>query len=242
MGHVSKSLQPIIQIAGIKSLGEANMLIDAGVEWLGFPLRLDVHTPDITESEAAKLIKSISINARDVRVKCKPVLITYLSDAREIVEFSRYLGTKYIQLHGPISNKETEKLRGMDENLFLIKSLVVRSDDKGNNKEELAAAVAAYATWVDAFITDTFDVKTGASGATGKTHDWRLSRSLVEVSPKPVILAGGLNHTNVREAILYVKPAGVDAHTGVESPTGDKDPKLIKAFVSEAKAAFKLIL
>jgi phosphoribosylanthranilate isomerase len=54
------------------------------------------------------------------------------------------------------------------------------------------------------FITDTFDPSTGASGATGKTHDWDISKSLVQLSPKPVILAGGLNAENVYEAILHV--------------------------------------
>jgi hypothetical protein len=53
-----------------------------------------------------------------------------------------------------------------------------------------------------------------ASGATGKTHDWRVSRRLVEVADKPVILAGGLNPENVKRAILEVRPAGVDSHSG----------------------------
>jgi phosphoribosylanthranilate isomerase len=95
--------------------------------------------------------------------------------------------------------------------------------------------------YVDAFITDTFDPVTGASGATGKTHDWLISKRFVELSPKPVILAGGLNAENVRQSILEVKPAGVDSHTGVEGLDGRKDPELIKKFVSEAKAGFEAI-
>lgn len=93
---------------------------------------------------------------------------------------------------------------------------------------------------MDAFITDTYDPLTGASGATGKIHNWDVSRRIVEASQRPVILAGGLNPENVRDAILYVKPAGVDVHTGVEGPDGRKDEVLVKAFVSEAESAFAL--
>jgi len=92
--------------------------------------------------------------------------------------------------------------------------------------------------FVDAFITDTFDPDTGAEGATGKTHDWNVSKKLVRLSPKPVIIAGGLNHTNVRRAILEINPAGVDAHTGVEGKDGRKDFNLIKKFVEESRLGF----
>jgi phosphoribosylanthranilate isomerase len=99
--------------------------------------------------------------------------------------------------------------------------------------------VRELAELVDAFITDTFDPATGASGATGKTHDWQISRRLVEISPQPVILAGGLTPDNVREAILAVQPAGVDCHTGVEDASGRKDADKVRRFVAEARAGFR---
>ena len=57
----------------------------------------------------------------------------------------------------------------------------------------------------------------------------------------PVILAGGLTPENVGRAILRVRPAGVDAHTGVEAPDGAKDPARVRAFVEEARRAFALL-
>jgi len=95
-----------------------------------------------------------------------------------------------------------------------------------------------YERCVDAFITDTYDPATGACGATGRTHDWSVSRKLVELSSRPVLLAGGLTPDNIRQAIGQVRPAGVDAHTGVEGPDGRKDPALVRRFVAEARAAF----
>src|SRR5690606_733283 len=121
--------------------------------------------------------------------------------------------------------------------LGIIKSLVVGL----RPVEELLDLVRRTADHVDAYITDTFDPKTGAYGATGKTHDWRVSRHLVRHSPKPVILAGGLTPENVREAILAVRPAGVDAHTGLEEASGRKSERKVKKFVSEALEAFRIV-
>ena len=52
------------------------------------------------------------------------------------------------------------------------------------------------------------------------------------------MLAGGLHPENVRRAIAHVRPAGVDAHTGVEGPDGRKDTERVRAFVMEALSAF----
>ena len=99
---------------------------------------------------------------------------------------------------------------------------------------DLEADVERLSPFVDAFIADTFDPATGASGATGRTHDWSVSRRLVELSRRPVILAGGLTPDNVAEAI---RPAGVDSHTGVEDSAGRKDREKVSRFVAEAKNA-----
>ena len=87
-------------------------------------------------------------------------------------------------------------------------------------------------------LTDTYAPETGAAGATGRTHDWAVSRRLVELSPRPVILAGGLTPANVRQAIAAVRAAAVDVHTGVEDASGRKDRAKVREFVAEARAAF----
>ena len=135
------------------------------------------------------------------------MLITYLDQADEIAAFSRSLGARIVQLHGEIEREELKRLKTLDPALTVIKSLVVgMHDDK-----TLEASVSELSPFVDAFITDTFDPKTGASGATGKTHDWRVSRHLTELSDRPVILAGirrelGLS-TLIWRTALTVTPA-----------------------------------
>jgi len=220
----------LVQIAGVIDAAEAQMLQQCGVRYLGFPLRLPVHREDLTEEEAAAIIKSLA-------PPIFGVLITYIHQASEIAALCHALGARIVQLHGDIGRDEVKRLKTLAPSLTVIKSLVVgMRDDKA-----LEAMARELSPLVDAFITDTFDPKTGASGATGKTHDWRVSRRLVELADRPVILAGGLTPENVKRAILEVQPAGVDSHTGVEDPTGRKSREKIRKFMSEAKQAFALV-
>ncbi len=223
-------MKDLIQIAGVIDKEEAIMLMNAGVDYLGFPFRLPVHKEDLTEEEAVEVIKIIP-------PPHKAVLITYLDNADEIIKLCIKLNLSIVQLHGKISKEELEKTKLLRPGIEIIKSLVVAE----NNYPELERTVETLSTFVDAFITDTFDPATGAEGATGKTHDWSISRKLVEISLKPVIIAGGLNHTNVKQAILEIHPAGVDVHTGVESKDGRKNYDLVKRFVEESKEGFALI-
>jgi phosphoribosylanthranilate isomerase len=61
------------------------------------------------------------------------------------------------------------------------------------------------------------------------------------MSDRPVILAGGLDADNVRRAVLEVRPAGVDSHTGVEEGSGRKSRRKVEEFVTEAEAGFRQI-
>jgi phosphoribosylanthranilate isomerase len=218
---------PIVQIAGIHDAAEARLLEESGVDWLGFPLRLPIHAEDLTEVEAAAVIAGI-------RAPARAVLITYLDDAEAVAALARDLGLTIVQLHGDIEPGEVATLRTLRPDLAIVKSLVVGRKGTAALEED----VGKLGPFVDAFITDTFDPATGASGATGRTHDWNVSRRLVEISPRPVILAGGLTPDSVAEAIRTVRPAGVDAHTGVEDASGRKSREKVARFVAEARRAF----
>jgi len=206
------------------------MVLDAGATHLGFPFRLDFNQEDLTEEYAAQIINNLKISD-------EAVLITYLDKSDEIIKLADYLGCKTVQLHGPISLRELEKLRNDAPQLGIWKSLVVKND----NADELTNLVRSMENLVDAFITDTFNPETGASGATGKTHDWRVSKKITELSKKPVIIAGGLNPDNVFDAIIQIKTFGVDVHTGIENADGRKDPDKVKAFINESNRGFRMI-
>lgn len=75
----------------------------------------------------------------------------------------------------------------------------------------------------------------GPDSGTGRVADWEAAAAL---APRThVILAGGLDAGNVREAIRAVRPWGVDVSSGVESAPGVKDPSLVEDFVAAVRRA-----
>jgi len=72
----------------------------------------------------------------------------------------------------------------------------------------------------------------GQAGGTGNTFDWA---KVPEGTTKPVVLAGGLNPTNIASAIQQVRPYGIDLSSGVESAPGIKDAKRIQALMNEVR-------
>lgn len=83
------------------------------------------------------------------------------------------------------------------------------------------------------FLFDKF--AEGSFGGTGERADWNLASAVNE--RHPIMLAGGLDSENVRDAIQTVRPLGVDVSSGVET-NGVKDPMKIEAFILAARQAF----
>ncbi|MBX7152999.1 phosphoribosylanthranilate isomerase, partial [bacterium] len=72
-------------------------------------------------------------------------------------------------------------------------------------------------------------------GGTGRRHDWRISRTIRERLTIPMFLAGGLNPSNVREAIDAVGPFGLDVCSGVRTD-GKLDTQKLQAFFKAVQA------
>lgn len=214
-----------VQVAGISTLDEALAAERAGVDALGFTVRLPtgVHD-DLTEAKARAIIAALPPFVATVA-------ITYVDTAREAVDLCRYLGVSTLQLHGPFPTAELPLIRAGLPHLKIIRAVHVTSLDTA------LAAVRGLERRVDALILDTYDPVTGRHGATGKVHDWTISRAIVTTTRIPIILAGGLTPDNVGQAIRAVGPWGVDVHTGVEHADGTRNPIALRLFVARAKAA-----
>ena len=87
--------------------------------------------------------------------------------------------------------------------------------------------------YIDFILLDSGNpnLKTKELGGTGKTHNWALSKKIVEQVDVPVFLAGGLNPDNVAEAVKTVKPFGVDVCSGVRTD-GELDKNKVRRFVN----------
>jgi phosphoribosylanthranilate isomerase len=76
-------------------------------------------------------------------------------------------------------------------------------------------------------------------GGLGKPFDWTLLQNLdLKI---PFMLSGGLDPSNVVEALRITRAPAVDVSSGVERAPGEKDPQKIGAFVAAARSAEKLV-
>ncbi|MFE9819664.1 phosphoribosylanthranilate isomerase [Streptomyces sp. NBC_00236] len=226
---MSDAFSGLIQVAGVVDAEDVRTLTEAGVDWVGIPLRLGYHQPDVSESEAAVLAQAVR--------PARPVVITYCCEPQEVIELCAKVGVRTVQLHGDVSPGQVRELRRLKPDFTVVCSLIVRE----GGADALLARAHALAPFVDGFLTDTFDPATGASGATGRVHNWSVSAAIARQVPRPLILAGGLRADTVAEAIRVVRPAGVDVHTGIEDLGGRNDPDLTARFVAAARHAFQMV-
>jgi phosphoribosylanthranilate isomerase len=79
-------------------------------------------------------------------------------------------------------------------------------------------------------------------GGTGTVFDWQKAAPIVAQMKQVVrvVVAGGLNPTNVIEAIHVLNPWGVDVSSGVEAKPGKKDPEKVQAFVAAVRQAERI--
>jgi phosphoribosylanthranilate isomerase len=217
---------PRVQVAGVSSLEEALFCHRVGVDALGFTLELLSGIHDgLTRAVAASIV-------REIPHGLLPVVITYLTRAAEARELVEEVKARAVQFHGGISHTEIILFRRRCPHVRTIGRVTV----SGENAVQEATRFTPR-QW-DAIILDSRDAATGRIGATGLIHDWSISARIVQAASVPVILAGGLTPENVAEAIRIVRPAGVDAHTGLEKSDGSRDFAKIAAFSRAALAAF----
>lgn len=219
---------PKIQIAGVSSLDEAMFCAQIGVDALGFTLEIPggIHD-ELTRDKAAHIIQRLP---RTILA----VIITYLKSFEDISRLVETVGPHAVQFHGGISDEQLAFFIKKYPTIKTIGRVTVSGEDS------IARAARFCAPQWDAIILDSMDPITGRLGATGITHDWSLSSKIVNTASVPVILAGGLTPENVAEAILAVRPAGVDTHTGIEDSDGSRNLAKIRAFARAALDAFKI--
>ncbi len=118
----------------------------------------------------------------------------------------------------------------------LPECLIMRSVPVVN--EDSLQIAQAYKRIADYLLLDSHRASDRQIGALGITHDWSISRRIVERVSTPVILAGGLGPENVADAIRTVRPAGVDSKTKTDQDGSHaKDLERVRRFRDAALAA-----
>jgi len=208
-------MTPVIKVCGIKSAEEALGAIDAGANTIGMLIGVPEYVEDKITSDLAKEI--VNILPGNIRT----VMVTHLLEIPKIIEIAKFTDVSVIQIHNDLSTDGMRQLKKNLPELELMKAINVMDNTSIETAKE-------YEPYSDMILLDS---RTNEKiGGTGKTHDWVISERIVNEINIPVILAGGLNSDNIENAIKKVKPAGIDANSGLENNNGSKDFEKIKIF------------
>ena len=214
-----------VKICGIRRHEDALIAAELGADAIGLLVGQRHNSPDFISAAVAREI------SRTLPPSVETVLVTHITEVDEIERLLRQSGITavQVQLHSEITADSVANLRTRFPDLKVFKSVHVISAESVRYPE-------GFSKVVDGFVLDTMNVATDQVGGTGKTHDWSISRKIVERFPDiPIILAGGLNSKNVRSAIESVHPFGVDVNSGTKGSDGFKDARKMREFIRGAK-------
>ncbi len=216
-----------VKICGIRRHEDALIAAELGADAIGLLVGQRHNSPDFISAAVARDI------SRVLPPSVEAVLVTHIEEIDELERLLQQSGITTVQLHSEIAPSSVERLRGRLPYVNIFKSVNVISADS-------VAYPEAFEKLVDGLVLDSINVATDQVGGTGKTHDWSVSRQIVMRYPEiPIILAGGLNSENVRSAIEYVHPFGVDVNSGTKAPDGFKETRKMEEFIVQAKGFAK---
>jgi len=203
-------LRTRIKICGITRVEDALAAVRLGADALGF-IFVPASPRYITPIKAAEIIKRLPPFVSKVGVFVN-------EDHSVALDSSRAAGVDVAQLHG---DEPPEYCAGFPMPVIKVFSVGADFDPSVMMRYDVAG-----------YLLDTWDPK--RRGGSGNTFDWSIAAKACDMHDT-VILSGGLNPSNVREAVEAVHPYAVDLNSGVEVSPGVKDHDKIKAAVSAVK-------
>jgi len=204
-----------VKICGITRPGDARAAAEAGADAIG--LVFYPPSPRYLSGERA-------IEIRDALPPFVQTVALFVNpDAAQVAQVIGRVKPGVLQFHG----EETPQFCAQF-GLPYIKACRVKSgESKGLDLLEYLRPFTAASAWLlDSFVE--------AYGGVGERFDWSLVPGKLE---RPLVLSGGLERSNVAEAVRKLRPWGVDVSSGVESAKGIKDAAKIAAFISEVRNA-----
>ncbi len=215
-------LRTRIKICCMASTEEAALAISLGADAIGLVGRMPSGPGPIPDA----LIREIALS---VPPMVDTFLLTSETSADEIIRHHGRTRTKTIQLVDKLKVGTYAALKQALPSVNIVQVIHVLDPCSVGQAIEVSEAA-------DAILLDSGNpfLAIKELGGTGRTHDWSLSRQIREQVRCPVILAGGLNASNVDLAIRQVRPFAVDVCSGVRS--GDRlDPVKLQAFIDRVR-------
>jgi phosphoribosylanthranilate isomerase len=218
----------IIQIYAFTDPKEARAAALLGVDQIGFVAGDYGLVPaELSFAQARALMESLPENALGSA-------LTMSTEVDEILRMAEAVRPHIIHISTDMEAVDLSKMqelkRRLPSQIRLMKAISVTDENTLEAARHFAAAS-------DLLLLDTKSTEVAGIGVSGRTHDWNISRQIVESVPVPVILAGGLSAENIAEAIEKVKPWGVDSnsHTNRAGDLVIKDLNRIAAFVKAVR-------
>ncbi len=195
--------RPRVKICCISDPREALLAIRLGASALGLVSKMPSGPGVIDEDLIAEIVDSIPPGVSSF-------LLTSLREAEAIVEQQRRCRANTLQICDRPRSGTHRTLRSALPGISIVQVIHV------NGKESISEA-REVSREVDALLLDSGNqsLQVKQLGGTGRTHDWTVSRRIVEEVDVPVFLAGGLQAGNVGEAVSKVRPFGLDVCSGV---------------------------
>lgn len=225
-----------IKACGITRASDALAAAELGADAIG----LNFYQPSVRSVDHAQaLAVAGSLRAKFSPVETKIVGVFVNHSIDEIAELVSSVGLDVIQLHGDERPGFVTDFRADKPELVqtpVIRAVRVSRDLASINSESLVEEAAGWnAVGVQMILLDA--AVPGEFGGTGHQLDWQALATIdLDV---PIVLAGGLNAENVRDAIRIARPAAVDVASGIESEPGMKDHELLRRFVRNAHVGFE---
>jgi phosphoribosylanthranilate isomerase len=222
-----------VKICGLTCAEDVRLCVAAGAQALGFVVEYPLAVPWNLDR----------LRARDLMRAVPPFvsrIVVVGDDLATVVALTEFLKPHAVQLHGSEPLAVTRelvfalKVRGVQA-IKALRFSVETGTCRSPCENPLEAARLIEEAGIDALLLDS--VSDTRPAGTGRSIDWGVARKIRETAKVPVILAGGLHAGNVGEAVDAVRPFGVDVISGVEEPTGRKDPEKVRAFVAAAAKA-----
>lgn len=211
-----------IKVCCIRSVVEAEAAIAAGVDAVGLVGPMPTG-PGVVDDETARTIGAM------VPPPVMPWLLSSEETADGIAAHAERCGAPTVQIVRHVAPEVHEALAARAPWLRRVQVIHVEGP-------EALDTVAAYGTRPHAFLLDSGRLSAAELGGTGRRHDWRISRQIVEAAARPVFLAGGLSPENAAEAVAAVRPFGLDVCSGLRRDDW-LVPGRLAAFVAAVRTA-----
>jgi phosphoribosylanthranilate isomerase len=206
----------LVKICGLQTLADARIALNAGANLLGF-IFWKPGKRYITPPDAARIIATLRAESHP----WSAVGVFVDPPASEVEEIATLCGLDYVQLSG---DEPGPLIASMPRPT--LKALHIRA----GREQAAAEIVQSNALGAHRYLLDTHAET--LPGGTGIPFDWHALRA---VGPQ-CLAAGGLRVDNIGSALATLTPYGVDVSSGVEFPSGGKDPRLIRAFVEAVRS------